>query len=89
MSSSKGFLALGNQLFSKEHIKDYKEHHFFMAEDYGLCTYEKHHKQKILLFLSAMRSYAEELSAAKYQVTYCDCNHPLFKKSYEKISSFL
>ena len=29
MSSSKGFLALGNQLFSKEHIKGYKEHHFF------------------------------------------------------------
>ena len=90
MSSSKGFLALGNQLFSKEHIKDYKEHHFFMAEDYGLCTYEKHHKQKILLFLSAMRSYAEELSAAKYQVTYYDCNHLLFKKSYEtKLLEFI
>ena len=90
MSSSKGFLALGNQLFSKEHIKDYKEHHFFMAEDYGLCTYEKHHKQKILLFLSAMRSYAEELSAAKYQVTYYDCNHPLFKKNYEtKLLEFI
>ena len=90
MSSSKGFLALGNQLFSKEHIKDYKEHHFFMAEDYGLCTYEKHHKQKILLFLSAMRSYAEELSAAKYQVTYYDCNHSLFKKSYEtKLLEFI
>ena len=90
MSSSKGFLALGNQLFSKEHIKDYKEHHFFMAEDYSLCTYEKHHKQKILLFLSAMRSYAEELSAAKYQVTYYDCDHPLFKKSYEtKLLEFI
>lgn len=90
MSSSKGFLALGNQLFSKEHIKGYKEHHFFMAEDYGLCTYEKHHKQKILLFLSAMRSYAEELSAAKYQVTYYDCNHSLFKKSYEtKLLEFI
>ena len=90
MSSSKGFLSLGNQLFSKEHIKDYKKHHFFMAEDYGLCTYEKHHKQKILLFLSAMRSYAEELSAAKYQVTYYDCNHPLFKKSYEtKLLEFI
>ena len=90
MSSSKGFLSLGNMLFSKEHIKDYKKHHFFMAEDYGLCTYEKHHKQKILLFLSAMRSYAEELSAAKYQVTYYDCNHSLFKKSYEtKLLEFI
>jgi deoxyribodipyrimidine photolyase-related protein len=32
-----------------------------MAEDNGLCTYEKHHKQKILLFLSSMRSYADSL----------------------------
>ena len=32
-----------------------------MAEDYQLCTYEKHHKQKILFFLSSMRSYAEGL----------------------------
>ena len=33
----------------------------FMAEDVGLCTYEKHHQQKIVLFLAAMRAYADEL----------------------------
>ena len=41
-----------------------------MAEDVGLCTYEKHHQQKIVLFLSAMRAYADELRAAGYDVHY-------------------
>ena len=36
-----------------------------MAEDYELCTFQKHHKQKILLFLSAMRSHADSLKKNK------------------------
>ena len=70
-----------------------------MAEDYQLCTYVKHHRQKILLFLSvlkillflsAMRSYADELKKANLTLTYFDCKHELFKKSYEdKILVFL
>ena len=53
------FFILGNQLFPTKYIDRFKKDHtFFMAEDKGLCTYEKHHKQKILLFLSSMRSYA-------------------------------
>ena len=39
-----------------------------MAEDYGLCTYEKHHKLKILLFLSSMRSYSDYLK--KHNIDY-------------------
>ena len=42
----------------------------FMAEDAGLCTYEKHHQQKIVMFLAAMRSYADELCSAGYEVNY-------------------
>jgi deoxyribodipyrimidine photolyase-related protein len=42
----------------------------FMAEDVGLCTYEKHHQQKIVLFLASMRAYADELRAAGYAVKY-------------------
>lgn len=42
----------------------------FIAEDMGLCTYERHHQQKIVLFLAAMRSYADELEAAGYEVIY-------------------
>ena len=41
-----------------------------MAEDYELCTYEKHHKQKILLFLSSMRSHAESLKKDKFKLEY-------------------
>jgi len=78
--TSKAFVILGNQLFPTAHLKDYKDHVFFMAEDYGLCTYVKHHKQKILLFLSAMRSYAEELQIAKLKVTYIIVNISYLRK---------
>ena len=53
---------------SRNHFK--KNHLFYMAEDYELCTFQKHHKQKILLFLSAMRSYADTLKKNKYKIEY-------------------
>lgn len=34
---------------------------FFMAEDHGLCTHFRYHKHKLVLFLSAMRSHADEI----------------------------
>ena len=55
----------------------------FMAEDYGLCTFQKHHKLKLILFLSSMRSYADELKKNKFKITYYDLNKD-FKVSYEK-----
>ena len=65
------FITLGNQLFPLKYLNRYKNDHlFFMAEDYGLCTYEKHHKLKILLFLSAMRSYRDELKKNNINVHY-------------------
>ena len=54
------FIILGNQLFNPNYLLPYKDHKFFMAEDYALCTFEKHHKLKILLFLSSMRSSKNE-----------------------------
>ena len=65
------FFILGNQLFPLKYLDRFKKDHvFFMAEDNGLCTYEKHHKQKILLFLSSMRSYADSLKKNKYKLNY-------------------
>ena len=55
------FIILGNQLFNPFFSKFKKDHIFYLSEDFRLCTYEKHHKQKILLFLSAMRSFRDEL----------------------------
>ena len=52
------FFILGNQLFPLKYVDRFKKDHtFFMAEDKELCTYEKHHKQKILLFLSSCLLY--------------------------------
>ena len=62
------FLVLGNQLFNPKYLKDYSGSTFYMSEDYGLCTFQKHHKLKILLYLSSMRSYRDELQAKKFKV---------------------
>jgi len=69
-SDKKMLVILGNQLFAPEYLPDAMTTPVFMAEDLGLCTYVKHHQQKIVLFLAAMRSYADELEKAGYRVTY-------------------
>ena len=85
------FIVLGNQLFPLsyfDHLK--KDHLFFMSEDYELCTYEKHHKLKILLFLSAMRSHADNLKKNKFKIEYIKIDSPDFKKNYlEKVKKFI
>jgi len=79
------FFILGNQLFPLKNLIRFKNDHVvFMAEDQGLCTYEKHHKLKILLFLSSMRSYADNLKKNKFKVEYSKINTPDFKKSYSE-----
>ena len=75
------FITLGNQLFPLKYLSRFKNDHlFFMAEDYGLCTYEKHHKLKILLFLSSMRSYADNLKKNSFLKDTIDYQ----KKAFEK-----
>ena len=55
-------LILGDSLYpSHETLKPDPQTLFFMAEDFGLCTHFQYHKHKLVLFLSAMRSHAEEI----------------------------
>ena len=68
MNEKKIFLILGNQLFPLKYIQEFRNTTFFMAEDLGLCSFQKHHKLKILLFLSAMRSYADMLKKNNYDL---------------------
>ena len=77
------FLVLGNQLFNPKYLKEYYGHTFYMSEDFDLCTFQKHHKLKILFFLSSMRSYRDELKAKGVKVIYNDHTKD-FKKPYEK-----
>jgi len=75
-------ILLGNQLFPNDKIQESGCSEVFMAEDYELCTYEKHHKLKILMFLASMREKRDELIKSGYKVDYFDIEHSLFKKSY-------
>ena len=79
----KMFLILGNQLFPLKYLKSHKDSIIYMAEDYGLCTFQKHHKLKLILFLSSMRSYSDELKKNKFKVHYQDLSKD-FKIQYEK-----
>jgi len=67
---TKFFIILGNQLFEPDLLKALSCQHVFMSEDFGLCTYEQHHKLKIYLFLTAMREYRDELRANSIGVDY-------------------
>ena len=81
------FFILGNQLFPSKYLDRFKKDHlFFMAEDYELCTYEKHHKQKILLFLSSMRSHAESLKQDKFKLEYIRIEDKEFKDELTSIN---
>ena len=74
---------LGNQLFNPSYFEKFRNDHlFFICEDFQLCTYQKHHKHKILLFLSAMRSFADELKKKKFEVIYKSIEEKDFKESY-------
>ena len=77
-------ILLGNQLFPQESIVSTDPGRVFMAEDLGLCTYEKHHKLKILMFLVAMREKRDELEHQGIEVDYFDIEHPSFDQSYEQ-----
>ena len=90
MESKSLFIILGNQLFPLDELSKYKDSYFFMAEDFGLCTYEKHHKHKIILFLSSMRKYATELKSKKFNIKYYQLNKKNITLSYEdKIIDFI
>ena len=90
MSPKPLFIILGNQLFPLNEFGNYKDSYFFMAEDKELCTYEKHHKHKLILFLSSMRKYAAELKSKKLNVTYYQLNKKNINLTYEdKLSEFI
>ena len=76
------FFILGNQLFDIKYLQNYKNCDFFMSEDYNLCTYEKHHKLKILHTLSSMRSYCDLLKNKDFKIHYYSHKNK-FTKSYE------
>ncbi|OUW06237.1 MAG: cryptochrome/photolyase family protein [Betaproteobacteria bacterium TMED156] len=76
-------ITLGNQLFEPNCFLSKNIGLVFMAEDYELCTFYKHHKMKILFFLTAMREYRDELIKKDLKVIYKKIDEPDFKDKYE------
>ncbi len=72
-------LTLGNQLFPVEKIKKLQKENtnvlVFMKEDRELCTYYKFHKHKIIFFLSAMRTYGQQLLENKFNIDYYELTY--------------
>ena len=62
-----------------------------MQEDMGLCTYFKHHKQKIYYFLGCMREYHEYLKKNNFNITYIDLEKNIkeYKDYFEGLNFFL
>lgn len=60
----------------------------YMAEDEGLCTHFKYHKQKLVLFLSAMRSHADRISQ-EHDLHYIKIDEGSGKSYSEKLSDLL
>ena len=82
-------IILGNQLFPIEYISKIKPNYIYMREDYQLCTFQKHHKHKITLFLSAMRSYRDDLIRGKFDVDYHELNPDLTDRYIVYLINFI
>lgn len=55
-----------------------------MAEDLGLCTHYKYHKHKLIFFLSAMRTFGDDLKKAGFDVSYHEFSEVPFVKRLEE-----
>ena len=84
---SKFFVILGSQLFNPKILKKNGCSEVFMAEDFGLCTYFKHHELKLYLFLTGMREYRDELENESISVNYFELSSR--KKGESYIDNFL
>ena len=76
-------IILGDQLFPAAYFKPHVGKLIFMAEDAGLCNHYKYHKHKLVMFLGAMRTFADELKAHGHDVHYHEFSHDPFVKRLE------
>jgi len=83
-SFNKLALLMGNQLFADvSPLQPDENTLFFMAEDEGLCRRYTYHKFKLVLILSAMRSFHDQLKT-RYHIAYWKLDEPGREMSYEE-----
>ncbi|MGB5354629.1 MAG: cryptochrome/photolyase family protein [Woeseia sp.] len=89
MADARAFLVLGNQLFPVADLQEYADARFFMAEDRELCTNVRHHQQKLVLFLAAMREYADALTEKGFDLCYSRLDMADDRRYEEKLADFM
>ncbi len=82
---SKIHLTFGSQLFNPALVQKENPDLVFMCEHSELCTYFRFHKHKIILFLSSMRHYSNELKSLGLKVDYHFLNDHAKSLSFEDI----
>ena len=70
MTATNACLVFGNQLFAPEYHTGDRWHRVIMVEDEGFCRRYTYHRQKLTFMLSAMRSHADALRRAGFDVSY-------------------
>lgn len=69
-------IVLGTQLFTPPYFAAFGSSKVVMCEDRALCTYVRHHQHKLVLMLATMRSQADALRAAGFEVHYQSLDDP-------------
>ncbi|MGB5347364.1 MAG: cryptochrome/photolyase family protein [Woeseia sp.] len=89
MAGARAFLILGNQLFPVAELDGYEDARVFMAEDRELCTNVRHHQQKLVLFLAAMREHADALRDRGFELDYRKLSLPDSDSYESKLADFV
>jgi deoxyribodipyrimidine photolyase-related protein len=69
------YLLFGNQLFEPRHLDGRKHDCVVMVEDDAMCRRYAYHQQKLAFILAAMRSHADRLREAGFDVHYYTLAH--------------
>jgi len=80
------FLIHGNHLFPINYLNKYKKDNIFvLIENYQFCTNKKYHKLKLLLILSSMRSFGDNLRDNGFKVVYKKIDNSNKNTYYQEI----
>ncbi len=88
-ATRRALLILGNQLFPAAEISEYRDAPVFMAEDRELCTRTRHHQQKLVLFLAAMREHADALRDRGHDVHYRELDMSSDARYEDRLAAFV
>ena len=75
-----------NHLFPINYLNKYKKDNIFvLIENYQFCTNKKYHKLKLLLILSSMRSFGDNLRDNGFKVVYKKIDNSNKNTYYQEI----